>query len=143
MILKIMILPTPLKVHIKLKLLSDSMRSTVTLIQHTIMEVTADMEVVTTLEIALLMEDTGAAIMHTNIKTIQQMSPLNSTVLLRSIVTQSTTKRASTLPIVNSTSRVNTRMSMEPMTLASRRISKTGGIISLRYLLMEWPPPVF
>jgi len=143
MILKIMILPTPLKVHIKLKLLSDSMRSTVTLIQHTIMEVTADMEVVTTLEIALLMEDTGAAIMHTNIKTIQQMSPLNSTVLLRSIVTQSTTKRASTLPIVNSTSRVNTRMSMEPMTLASKRISKTGGIISLRYLLMEWPPPVF
>jgi len=143
MILKIMILPTPLKVHIKLKLLSDSMRSTVTLIQLTIMEVTADMEVVTTLEIALLMEDTGAAIMHTNIKTIQQMSPLNSTVLLRSIVTQSTTKRASTLPIVNSTSRVNTRMSMEPMTLASKRISKTGGIISLRYLLMEWPPPVF
>jgi len=121
MILKIMILPTPLKVHIKLKLLSDSMRSTVTLIQHTIMEVTADMEVVTTLEIALLMEDTGAAIMHTNIKTIQQMSPLNSTVLLRSIVTQSTTKRASTLPIVNSTLRVNTRMSMEPMTLASKR----------------------
>jgi len=130
-ILKMVILLTLLRVLIKLKSLSDSMRSTVTLIQATIIP----------MEQTVLGVDTAMLEMHTNIKTTQQISPLNSMVLPLSIMMPSTTTRASTLPRVNSTSEVNMIMSMDPMILASK--SKTGGIISLRYHSTVWPPPVF